>query len=278
MTDEVCVKDGHGAQVVAVKVSGRDDTLVAKIYDPLYYPDPTKPPQHDDSTSVDFDSVPLADYHYCNEAMMYQSINDALGGKLVPEYHGAFTMDVASNYRTRAVRLILMERVRGASMLELQSEVESASLEQRQLLLSKIIDAESMLYYHNIIHTDFHPRNIMLSGKLGRPGFRLRIVDFGEAQLSDKNGMFEEITKSKYGPISPILRWQRRFLLDTRRTDWIDWNYLQWLREHWKDSGHYAPITEDMRIFWIGTLDEWRVLYNRRFKKPQLEHSQGLYK
>ena len=128
-----------------------------------------------------------------------------------------------------------MERIPGVSLLDLEPELDTYPLEHRKVILSKMIDAESALYHHMIDFTDFAPRNIMLTGKPGQRGFRLRILDFAEALLMDEGDELEETTRSTHGAISPILRW-RTLRLDTEWTEWIDWDYEEWLDEHWKGT------------------------------------------
>ena len=253
VTEELAVGDGHGAQLVAV-----GDSTVAKIYDPLYYPDPTTRREYDPHSSVVAMPTRAADFNYCLEAQTYGLLAPTLGGGAVPMFLGSFSMDLPCGPdRTRPVRLILMERLRGATLEADAPRVRALPLEQRQALLAKLIDAESAVFHRKVSLADFAPRNIMLCGRPGAPGFRVALFDFGEGAPLPSRSVREGANHAAAGPLSPILRW-RKLPRELARNDWIDWKLLPWLEGTYKGSPAYAPITAEMEDLWI----------YRRFRRP----------
>ncbi len=110
VTKELALCDGRGAQLVVV-----DNGLVAKIYDPLYYPT-----YHKD-TSIRADVVEWAERDYSREAAAYEELTGRFGGTIIPKYHGSWTcempVDTTSGVTMRPVRLILMEFIEGSPCL-----------------------------------------------------------------------------------------------------------------------------------------------------------------
>ena len=237
---ELVVQDGHGAQIVAVS-----DRLVAKIFDPLYYPDPTKREECDPHTNISWMPTRAANFHHCNEIETYRALS-LLGGKVIPKFYGSFTMDIPyDGHHTRAVRLIILERIHGISMAKAEPILRLLPLKRRQDILKQTIDAESAIFRCDVRHGDTAPRNIMLVGLSGGDGVQVRLLDFGSSRRMLEKDMIEGITRAEHRALSPILRW-RRLGSSFAVGGWIDWEYVAWLDETWKDSSAYAPITPRM--------------------------------
>jgi len=66
ITKELCVGDGRGAQIVVA-----NGDLVAKIYDPLFYPAYVNPYKREDV-------IMRADRDYCREAAAYTELHGHL--------------------------------------------------------------------------------------------------------------------------------------------------------------------------------------------------------
>ena len=79
ITEELKVQDGAGAQVVIV-----NNSLVAKIFNPLYY-------SYRSSLNrrVPVDVVEKASREHSLEVASYRELNSALGGTLIPKFHGS---------------------------------------------------------------------------------------------------------------------------------------------------------------------------------------------
>lgn len=242
ITEEIAVRGDHGAQVVGV-----NGNLVAKFYDPLYYPTPTL------TNDVGADPFRCADLQYTHEAAAYEKVSGQLGGTMVPSYHGSYTCELPvvlrSGHTTRSVRLILIERVPGACMQDLDLTQVQLPQHQRANVMAKIVDAESLLYACGVIQGDLHPRNIILCGDdLGSASLRVALIDFGKSVV----GQYNPVNDSGL-PTSPLLRWDVRAgghkLFEG--FGWVDWDWQMWLEQHWTGSEAYAPITDDAREYWL---------------------------
>ncbi|MCJ1367075.1 hypothetical protein MMC16_006207 [Acarospora aff. strigata] len=245
ITDEIAVSTNHGAQVVGV-----NGDLVAKFYDPQYYPMPTL------WNDVGVDPIRCADFHYTHEASAYERVSGPYGGTIVPRYHGSYTCELpissCAGETTRSIRLVLMERIHGTCMRDLGLSGKQLSQQQRQNIMAKIVDAESLLFGCALSTGDFHPRNILLCGDdLGSASLRVVIIDFGNSVLD-----YPDPSNDSGLPTSPLLRW------DVRRGDhklceefeWVDWDWQAWLEERWTGSEAYAPVTDRAKTYWFGYL------------------------
>ena len=154
ITKELRVCDGRGAQIVVA-----NGDLVAKIYDPLFYP-------AYQNSSTRNDVIMEADYDYSREAAAYNELRGPFEGAIIPRYHGSWTCDVTvdmpSGPRKRPVRLILMEFIDGVCMQDLNAN--EFTEEERSNIMVKAIDAESAIAFHRVFHRDFVPRYVLYSG------------------------------------------------------------------------------------------------------------------
>ena len=229
--------DDHNDQVVVVDVLTEDShlkgqSIVAKIYDPLYF--------YDDDGYVN--SLACVDKHYTHEAGIYAALSD-LQGSMIPRYYGSFSIDIPIDSSTmRSVRLILIELIPGLSMRDL--DPSEFSREERQSIMKSLVDFETLLYTRDILWSDTHPRNVILAD--GRALF----IDFGDA-LFGRAGLYsnDPEMESDCLPgvyISPLLRWhqaqRRTFEFDT----WIDWDWQSWLEtEYGNTEGSITQETRD---------------------------------
>jgi hypothetical protein len=104
--------------------------MVAKIYDPVYYP-------HVNEYGYKADVVRNADGHFCREAAAYEHLQKSSEARLVtPAYYGTWTMDGETpvrltrrkmGERSRPVCFISMERLYGDNMEDLDPD-ESARM------------------------------------------------------------------------------------------------------------------------------------------------------
>ncbi len=248
ITDEITPNSTSGARLLGV-----NNKLVAKIYDPLYYSIPTL------SNEVGTNPFRLADSDYTHETAAYERTNYRLGGTILPEYHGSFTCKLsvisASGTTTRSVRLILLERILGTCMRDLDPHRTFIPQHQRKALMAKIVDADSLLSSHGVSHGDLHPRNVMLCGSdLDDTNLRVVLIDLGCSYLSDGNSGDDDPGDDTRLPVSPVLSWDVRRLVHTNfeALGWIDWDWQAWLEEQWSDSKAYAPITDVSRKRWLG--------------------------
>lgn len=235
ITRELAVHDGHGAQVFVV-----NGNLVAKIFDPLYYP------ALDDYTGRRADVAQMADCDYSREAAVCEGIRE-LWGTAAANYHGSWTFniptDTASGVVTRSIRLVLIEFIDGVCMRDL--EPNQLTEEQRSNIMIKVIEAETAFTFRGgVRHRDFAPRNIICSGgDLDSPQLRVTIIDFNIAVIFRLTGgprMEGNL------PPSPIEHWSRRSV-EVVDPGWIPRNraeWGQWLFKHFGGSVLYQPVTD----------------------------------
>lgn len=171
--------DNCKAQLVVIQVTSSsssmlptDVELVAKIYDSLYF-------NHDD----DEDPFFCVDNAYSHETAAYRKLSD-LQGDILPKYFGSFTIQLPVNQnqekKIRSVRLILLELIPGRTI---QQSLKANLLQQdRKEFMKATIDAESLIYKHDVVHMDFRPSNVLVceNGAKKRPAV---IIDFGNCQL-----------------------------------------------------------------------------------------------
>ncbi|KAG5294647.1 PKc-like superfamily domain-containing protein [Histoplasma ohiense] len=244
----VRIGDQHSAQLVTVHLVDKtldisdsiptDKYLVAKLYDPLYF----------DHEQDDVDPFRYTDLAYSHETAAYRLLYP-LEGTVIPRYYGSFTLElpIPNKRISRSIRLILIEKVPGISMQHLNPTNYTRS--ERQDILKAIVDAESMLYAHDILHRDIHPRNVLVLDSALR---RVVLIDFGYCGIgrTPSNSPAEWKAKHLPGvPISPLLRWDQGWGRHANFHEWIDWDWQTWL-EHCYEFTR-ASITEHMRSIWL---------------------------
>ena len=239
ITRAIRAENNHCAQVVSIRVQSsssdqlpKDRDLVAKIYDPLYF-------DHDQD---DVDPFLYTEYAYTHETAAYGALS-ALQGGIIPKYFGSFSIELrARENPSRFVRLILVELIPGKTMLQLISA--NLSQPNRQSLMKAVIDAESLIYTHNIWHMDVRPSNILVcdSTKVGR----VVIIDFGQCAVGRHPLPFLHQEYLPNVSISPLLRWR-----EPRASfqAWIDWEWIPWLERVYASTR--ASITENMKSLWL---------------------------
>lgn len=259
--------DGHPAQLFRVQVISSTSVslacsslpaVIAKIYDPLYF-------DHEDGV----DPFRCVDRAYTHEFAIYARLAD-LQGNSIPRFYGSFSLslpgrddddddDNTDNGNIREVRLILTEWIPGTTMQDL--DPSRFSQVERQRIMKAMVDAETAIYNHDIVHRDFHPRNIMVPPAV--PGSEearettspalahqeanqvrpIVIVDFGKASTSRSPFPEWEDRFLPGVPISPLLRWVRPW-----KSRCVDWNWREWIRELYE--GDRSSITPYMWERW----------------------------
>jgi serine/threonine protein kinase len=240
ITQTIRAGDAHCAQVVAVRVKSsssgnlpRDTDLVAKIYDPLYF-------DHDQD---DADPFRCIDHDYSHEAAAYEALS-SLQGLIIPKYYGSFSIEIktpASANSFRTVRLILVEFIPGRSMRELKPK--NLARPYRQAIMKAVIDAESLIYTHNVLHKDIRPANVIICDSTQKRD--VVIIDFGKCVLG-RHDLPQYHKEHLPGvSISPLLRWHKP---KGEFRPWIDWNWAAWLDHVYEPTR--ASITDHMRSLW----------------------------
>jgi len=248
-----------GAQVVAV-----NEDLVAKIYDPLYY---------DGFNEFDrrIDVVVEADGDYSREAVAYRALQKSKkAAQVTPKFYGSWTTEIETliyrkgrlEKRNRSVRLILLERLRGVRMLDIEPHYLWKKV--RSLILKKALDAESLVSGAGVYHGDFCPRNIMILGsgyddRTVDPksvSVEVKLLDFNCAAVID-HPCYEDPTisrnrrnlREKWFPRapSPIVRFFRS-MVEFSSEGWCsneDRDAELWLWRHYRNDERYIPVDWD---------------------------------
>jgi len=260
--------DDGGAHVLTGYVD-RDEAQVylAKVYDGVYYP------LEDRDTGRD--CMLLADYDYAVEARAYDSMHDteAVVGKLVPVYYGAWTfcLDTSQPGRRRWVRMLLLELVHGETMLAKILGATEHDVVQYPLLpperfrlgvLKNLFEAEISIWWDaEVLHSDLEPRNVLV-----RDDGTVVIIDFNQAFIY-RFIHYEHHPKHQEGgpqlPPSPIERYWpfapgEGSLAETEEdgnawASWVPQSWLEnqdlaaeWLLETWKGASpsKYRPLSK----------------------------------
>lgn len=253
ITATIRVGDDQCAQLAAVQVLNvtpttihglpTNQTLVAKLYDPLYF----------DHEQDDADPFLCVDRDYSHETAAYTALSK-LQGTVIPKYYGSYSLEIPVDATNkRFVRLILIESIPGTSMQQLDP-VGFSQLE-RQIIMKAVIDAESLIYAHDVQHKDIHPRNIIVLGNF-EPSHSRKVVliDFGKSIVGRSRFPEDPMEERQYLqgiPITPLLRWNEAWwpYLQTSFGAWIDWDWQPWLGYNYASTS--ASITEKMRSVWL---------------------------
>lgn len=253
IVDELRVKSDGGAQLVVCHLDDDDQDYIAKVYDPLYYgfSDTMWP---DLPRDVTFES----DMDYCREVAAYEEMDEWVGGTDVPKFHGSWTFQVPLSLptgpRMRDVRMILIERVPGKSMLDFNQDKLPES--ERLETLARMSELISRISFIGVHHHDISQRNIMVcdgeeAGKVGR----IVLIDFNMSTVERLDNFEEQYGPREPGPDkpqNPLDRWWGG--------GWYGgfWEWLperwekrlrplqEWMYERWGKSDDFAPPVRDL--------------------------------
>ncbi|KAK9362912.1 hypothetical protein V1504DRAFT_438149 [Lipomyces starkeyi] len=240
IVDIVRAGDQRSSQLVTVQVVNVDPpgsslplsniTLMAKIYDPLYF----------DHEQDDADPFLCVDRAYCREVAAYKALSE-LQGTTIPRYYGSYSFDLpAGDATTRSLRMILIEVVPGS------------------FIMKAIVDAESLLYTHNVLHGDVHQRNILILDTSREISARqVVLVDLGRARIGRSTRLDDPEYEKKYlpgVPIGPLLRWSKAWfkLRDYECFEpWIDWDWQSWLEQNYGIIDSSDASMAYMKSIWL---------------------------
>ncbi|AEO55031.1 hypothetical protein MYCTH_2314087 [Thermothelomyces thermophilus ATCC 42464] len=232
----------RGSQVVTCKRRGHKEALVAKIYDPLYYPfaDP-------DFSYIPNDVIASAEGDFTLESAAYAQLDKRLGGSLIPKFHGSWLLELPLKRINRPVGFILIEYLKGVHLKNLNPKLYTQ--QERLRVLELCMEAEIELRFAGVIHDDIAPRNIICSGRyfLARD-FQVKIIDFNFVEilpLLEGKAPYE----SEPLPESPVeLFWNSPSdeLVVWLPEGWGKSEWNRWLKEMWGTSTRFMPVPEDL--------------------------------
>lgn len=251
--DGIRVKEDGGAQLVSCRLDGEPAKYAAKIYDPLYYGFADRM-----WSDMPRDVTTEADKDYCREVAAYTELDEQFGGKEVPKFHGSWTftlpLDLPDGRRTRDVRMILMELIRGGTMSDMDPPPYSE--EVRLEVLARTLEAFNRIHAAGVIHRDIAQRNVMICDGQTATGIdRIVIIDFNFAVVT----RLAEWSRRHKGqslpekPRNPIDDWWDCGGLYDGFGDWLpaSWDRLykplqEWLYARWGNSNEFLPHKEPL--------------------------------
>ncbi|KAK2606690.1 hypothetical protein N8I77_005421 [Diaporthe amygdali] len=196
IVEELRVKSDGGAQLVVCHLDDDDQDYIAKIYDPMYY-------GFSNTTWADLprDVTFKPDMDYCREVAAYEGMDEWVGGTYIPKFFGSWTfqipLDLPTGRRTRDVRMILIERISGESMLE--SKPDTIAEPERLETLARMSELISKISFIGVHHHDISQRNIMIcEGENVEKVGRIVLIDFNMSTVERLDNFEEE-----YGPRGP---------------------------------------------------------------------------
>ncbi|KAI0546752.1 hypothetical protein F4679DRAFT_598518 [Xylaria curta] len=245
ITKMMSVGEARGAQIVVcnILISGETKpyTVVAKIYDPLYYP----------YRGEDVDVVWRADMDYSREAAAYrylQTTKDLQKPGFAPEYYGSWTFDLAltrqGKEHKRPVRLLLIECITGSSILDLYVKNGRYSDDSpdgfhydeayRLDVLAEMLEGLMKQLHTGLDQHDFAPRNIMLvpspretMSPLSVP--RVVLVDYNNAHVFKHTKYERHPHEERSLPTNPA-----EFLWSGPPWEFQQWVPAKWYSKDWK--------------------------------------------
>lgn len=254
IVDHIRVKSNGSAQLVICCVDEDPEKYVAKIYDPLYYgfSDTMWP---DLPRDVTFES----DMDYCREVAAYEEMDQWVGGTDVPKFHGSWTFQMplslpSGRKMMRDVRMILIERIPGKSMLEFDQHTIPES--ERLETLARLSELISRISFIGVHHHDISQRNIMLcEGEQAGTVGRIALIDFNMSTVERLDDFEEQYGPREPGPdkpANPLDRWwgggwYGGFF------EWLPdgWEkrvrpLQEWMFERWGKSEDFAPPVREL--------------------------------
>ncbi|KAL2130072.1 hypothetical protein VTI74DRAFT_6929 [Chaetomium olivicolor] len=226
---------GRGSQVITCIQQGSKEVLVAKVYDPLYYPF-----AGEDSPDIPNDVIARAEHDFALESMAYTLLDEKIGGSLIPKFQGSWLLDLPLKNRSRLVGFILLERLNGVPLNTLNPE--NYTSQARLRVLRQCMEAEIQLHFAGVIHRDIAARNVICSSRnLLADDLRVKLIDFNRVTILPSLGV-EAPCNLEQLPESPIDRFWNSRPIDM--WEWLpdgweksEWN--QWLKETWEGSTNF---------------------------------------
>ncbi|KAI0532581.1 hypothetical protein GGR58DRAFT_489612 [Xylaria digitata] len=266
ITNIISVSEARDTQLVACQllIGGQEQpyTVVAKIYDALYY------------RYYAVNVVELADKHYSREAHSYRHLEATKALQkpgFAPEYYGSWTFELPltaqGKVHTRAVRLILIEQLSGSSLLDLFKYTSTGPnafhLDEafRLEVLANIFVGIVKQLSSGLDQNDLAQRNVVLvpspqgGAMMPQSVPRVVLIDYNIAIIHEKT-KFGHPFKDDSRPRNPMQFFWYCPPLDLRgwiSTEWFyrDRNsYRRWLIERFGGSSaaDFAPIDEKLEF------------------------------
>ncbi|KAH7368770.1 hypothetical protein B0T11DRAFT_296377 [Plectosphaerella cucumerina] len=219
-------------------------TVVAKDFDPLYFPSITTASRND----IRLDVVSLADKQYAHEAAAYIEIHGSRGENPVvddstPKFYGTFTSTIKdpNSAKTRQVRIVLLEYVEGTSLAAmctvrhrpgdsayLVPTEKAGNLKERLEVFARMLHCSVALEKIGVSRRSFDPRDILVANDKIGGGKRVVITNFSHTQIVRYMKHASALCTYLPRPLHPRWRygidafekfWRLPFFLDDESTD-----------------------------------------------------------
>lgn len=266
ITKAIALQDGRGPQLVLCSVAPKlsestneTSTVVAKIFDPLYYSFRNKIARHE-PVDVAFE----ADGDYSRESAAYEHLKQTnQAGSFAPDYYGSWTFNLPIRHqgvvRQRPVRLILIEHLQGTCMRELCNNPNTLTLNKAYRLgvLAKILDSYMRQQHKGLDQGDLAPRNIILvppprDGPWPQPVPRVVLIDYNNAVVYSRTAEGHDQTKL---PLSPLNWYWLNTLPQFEGWRPPEWNtdlrsFQEWLLREFggKNAAKYERPTRELKL------------------------------
>lgn len=257
--DQIRAGDEGGAQIIVCRLDDEPTPYVAKIYDPLYYGF-----GHTLFSGRPRDVTDEADQDYCREVPAYLELDDRFGGNEIPRYHGSWTFQLPLQLpeepapRIRDVRMILLEKIPGHTMLDVDPSLYSESA--RMDAVARIMEALARISHAGVYHHDVYQRNFMLcEGAVidkERTIGRVVILDFNialVARLDDFEAEWGPRREKPPKPCNPIDRWWDGGGMVNIFDGWLPESWerqllplRQWVFDRWAESPDFERYEEPL--------------------------------
>ncbi|KAL2167123.1 hypothetical protein VTG60DRAFT_1677 [Thermothelomyces hinnuleus] len=243
------------------------DGIVAKIFDPLYYPFETPETAH-----VPDNVAWRADVDYTHEAAALDHLDRmrkaGRTGLSAPKYFGSWTFTLpithAGRKLQRSVRLVLMENIKGRSIWSLccdPAALSRYSEPDRLGIFAMVLDGIARQRHAGVDQRDFASRNVILrpssspSASNKQPLPQPVIIDYNRAVVFELSRDGKRPFQLKRLPENPMqIFWNSSFagFQGWTPSKWDDSAKLrqQWLKERFggNATSQYAPVTAKLEI------------------------------
>lgn len=227
---------------------GMEDTIVAKIFDPLFFPWDTP---HYEGPWTD---TAFADMAFSNEAAAYKQLEEYdLHGDvhLAPQFHGAWTVTLTTTNshkhfknKRRSVGVVLMEYINGDSISdlchkidgilepkvltdkELKEHMDPTSEVRRSMVLELLLDGYSRQLFCGVEQRLLHPDNIIIQRREGGK-YRVALLNYRHSVVDPlckepRNLYGGEDFPNPPHPVGVIYMWHLEHLIG-----WVPQAWLQ---------------------------------------------------
>ncbi|KAL2200792.1 hypothetical protein P885DRAFT_66419 [Corynascus similis CBS 632.67] len=268
----LAVADGRGAQLVVCSVTPNpcpqeSDGIVAKIFDPLYYPFEAPEAAH-----VPDNVAWRADTHYTHEAAALDHLDRmrkaGYTGLSAPKSFGSWTFTLpithAGRKLQRSIRLVLMENIKGRSIRSVCCDLAALSRynePDRLGIFAIVLDSIVRQRHAGVDQRDLASRNVILrpssspSAGNKQPLPQPVIIDYNTAVVFEFSRDGKRPFQLEKLPENPMqIFWNMSFadFQGWTPSKWDDSAKLrqQWLKERFggKAALQYAPISAKLEF------------------------------